>query len=212
MIPIVELVVFAGAVILLAITPGPNMVYLISRSICQGRRAGIISLFGVLSGFVAHMLAAALGLSAIFLTVPLGYELLKWVGAAYLSWLAWQTVKPGARSPFEAQDLPSDSARRLFAMGLFTNLLNPKVAFFYLALFPQFIVPERGSVLIQSLVLGATQVVVSFLILLTILLFASRIGGWLAGNPRWLGVQRYAMGFVLGALAIRLASEERPNA
>ena len=211
MVPLTDLAIFAGAVVLLAITPGPNMVYLISRSICQGRQAGFVSLLGVLAGFIAHMMAAALGLSALFVTVPLAYELLKWAGAVYLAYLAWQAVRPGARSPFLGRQLPPDSPRKLFVMGLLTNLLNPKVAFFYLSLFPQFISPEHGSLFAQSLILGATQIAISFVVLLTMAMSASRIAGWFEHNPHWLAVQRYAMGSVLGALAARLAISQRPG-
>lgn len=211
MVPLTDLAIFAGAVVLLAITPGPNMVYLISRSICQGRQAGFVSLLGVLAGFIAHMMAAALGLSALFVTVPLAYELLKWAGAVYLAYLAWQAVRPGARSPFQGRQLPHDPPRKLFVMGLLTNLLNPKVAFFYLSLFPQFISPEHGSLFAQSLILGATQIAISFVVLLTMAMSASRIAGWFEHNPHWLAVQRYAMGSVLGALAARLAISQRPG-
>ncbi|SOD26242.1 Threonine/homoserine/homoserine lactone efflux protein [Variovorax sp. YR752] len=212
MVPLTDLAIFAGAVVLLAITPGPNMVYLISRSICQGRQAGFVSLLGVLAGFIAHMMAAALGLSALFVTVPLAYELLKWAGAVYLAYLAWQAVRPGARSPFQGRQLPHDSPRKLFVMGLLTNLLNPKVAFFYLSLFPQFISPEHGSLFAQSLILGATQIAISFVVLLTMAMSASRIAGWFEHNPHWLAVQRYAMGSVLAGLAARLAISQRPGA
>src|SRR5262249_41644261 len=153
---------FSLAALLMVLTPGPNMIYLISRSICQGRRAGVISLLGVVTGFLAHMFAAALGLTAVFLAVPLAYDLLRWAGALYLLWLAWQAVKPGARSPFEARALPADPPRKLFLMGLVTNLLNPKIAVFYLSIFPQFVSPEHGSVFTRSLVLGTTQIAISF--------------------------------------------------
>ena len=211
MIPLHDLIVFAGAAALLAMTPGPNMVYLISRSICQGRRAGFISLLGVMLGFIAHMTAAALGLSALLVTVPLAYAVLKWVGAAYLAYLAWQALRPGARSPFQGRDLPQDAPGKLFAMGLLTNLLNPKVAFFYLSLFPQFIAPEHGAVLVQSLILGSTQIVISFAVLLAVSMSASRIAAWFEGNPGWLAVQRYAMGSVLAGLAARLAVTPKPG-
>jgi threonine/homoserine/homoserine lactone efflux protein len=210
-IPIADLIVFAGAVVLLAMTPGPNMVYLVSRSICQGRRAGFVSLLGVLLGFVAHMMAAALGLSALLVAVPLAYAALKWVGAAYLAYLAWQALRPGGRSTFEIRPLAPDSSPKLFVMGLLTNLLNPKVAFFYLSLFPQFITPEHGSALVQSLILGGTQIAISFVVLLTLSMFASRIAAWFNGNPRWLATQRYAMGVVLAGLATRLAASQRPG-
>lgn len=209
MIPFNELILFAGAALLMVLTPGPNMIYLISRSICQGRRAGVLSLLGVIAGFLVHMLAAAAGLTALFLAIPFAYEVLKWIGAAYLLYLAWQAVKPGARSPFEIRHLNEDSPRRLFIMGFVTNLLNPKIAVFYLSIFPQFVHPEYGSVFTQSIHLGITQIVVSFSVNFAIVLSAARISIWFARNPRWLNVQRYVMGTVLAAMAIRLAAEQR---
>ncbi len=212
MIPTNDLLLFAAAALFMALTPGPNMIYLVSRSICQGRKAGVISLFGVVSGFLVHMFAAAIGLTAVFLAVPLAYELLKWAGAAYLMWMAWQAVKPGARSLFEPAQLAEDSPRRLFLMGFVTNLLNPKIAVFYLSVFPQFVSPENGSVFRQSITLGVTQIGVSFSINLLIALFAASIAAWFAENPRWIAVQRYVMGFVLAGLAVRLALEPRRGA
>lgn len=209
MIPPLDLLLFAGAALLMVLTPGPNMIYLISRSICQGRTAGVISLLGVIAGFFVHMLAAAIGLSAIFLAIPLAYELLKWLGALYLLWLAWQTVKPDARSPFEARELPHDSPLKLLLMGFLTNLLNPKVAVFYLSIFPQFINTERGSIFMQSMALGVTQISLSFAVNLLITLSAAGIASYFARNPRWLAAQRYVMGGVLGALAVKLALEPR---
>ena len=209
MVPLNELLLFAGAALLMVLTPGPNMIYLISRSICQGRKAGVISLFGVIAGFLVHMFAAAIGLTALFLAVPSAYEVLKWVGAAYLMYLAWEAVKPGARSPFEARQLPEDSPARLFLMGFLTNLLNPKIAVFYLSIFPQFVSPEHGSVFMQSIALGVTQISVSFSVNLAIALSAASLARWFVLNPRWLAVQRYLMGFVLAGLAVRLAAEQR---
>ena len=209
MIPLPDLMLFAGAALLMVLTPGPNMIYLISRSICQGRAAGVISLLGVIGGFFVHMLAAAIGLTAIFLAIPLAYEILKWLGALYLLWLAWEAVKPGARSPFEPRVLPADSPRKLMLMGFLTNVLNPKVAVFYLSILPQFINTERGSVFAQSLVLGVTQISVSFAVNLLIALSAAGIATWFIRNPLWLAVQRYVMGGVLAALAVKLVLEPR---
>ena len=209
MISLNELLLFALAAFILVLTPGPNMIYLSSRSLCQGRAAGVISLFGVVAGFIIHMLVAAIGLSAVFLAVPFAYEVVKVAGAVYLLWLAWQAVKPGARSLFEPKQLPQDSPRKLFLMGFLTNLLNPKVAIFYLSLFPQFLAPERGSIFLQSLALGATQISVSFSVNLLIVLTAAGIAGWFARNPLWVYAQRYLMGFVLAGLAVRLVFERR---
>lgn len=201
--------VFAGAALVMVLTPGPNMVYLLSRTICQGRRAGVISLFGVMAGFLLHMLATALGLTAVFLSIPLAYQIIKWVGAAYLLWLAWQTLRSGASSVFEPRALPIDSDGRLFGMGFMTNVLNPKIAVFYLSIFPQFIDPDVGSVFLQSVVLGLTQIVISFSVNLAIAMSAGQISLWFQQRPRWVSLQRYVLGSVLAALAIRLVQEER---
>jgi threonine/homoserine/homoserine lactone efflux protein len=211
-IPLNELLIFAAACLLMVLTPGPNMIYLISRSICQGRKAGLVSLLGVVAGFFVHLFAAAAGLTAVFLAVPVAYEVLKWAGALYLLWLAWQAVKPGARSPFEAQQLPPDSTRKLVTMGFLTSALNPKIAVFYLSVFPQFITPEHGSVFTQSVMLGFTQISVSFMVNALIAIFAASIASWFINNPTWLAVQRYFMGFVLAALAVRLMLEQRRSA
>ncbi|MBM1185234.1 LysE family translocator [Pseudomonas lundensis] len=209
MMPAHDLLMFAAACLVMVLTPGPNMIYLISRSICQGRKAGVTSLLGVVAGFFVHMLAAAIGLTAVFLAVPLAYEALKWAGALYLLWMAWQAVRPGARSPFEARELLPDAPSRLVLMGFLTSVLNPKVAMFYLSIFPQFISPEHGSLFIQSILLGLTQISVSFTVNLLIALFASGIAVWFVRNPLWLAVQRYVMGGVLAALAVRLMLEQR---
>lgn len=184
MIPTPDLWLFAGAALLMVLTPGPNMIYLLSRSICQGRKAGVISLFGVATGFLVHMFTAALGLTALFMAIPLAYEVLKWAGALYLLYLAWQAVRPGARSPFEARALPPDPPLKLYLMGFMTNVLNPKIAVFYLSIFPQFVVPARGSVFAQSIVLGATHILVSFSVNLLLALSAARLALWFARNPK----------------------------
>lgn len=211
MIPAHELLLFAAAAFVMVLTPGPNMVYLVSRSLCQGRKAGVTSLFGVATGFLVHMFAAAAGITAVFMAIPLAYDMLRWLGAFYLAWLAWRALQPGARSPFEARELPPDSPARLFLMGFMTNALNPKIAVFYLSVFPQFVRPEHGSVFSQSLTLGATQIAISFAVNLVIILSAARLAAWFARNPLWMATQRWFMGLVLGGLAIRLALEERRN-
>ena len=193
----------------MVLTPGPNMIYLISRSICQGRAAGLISLGGVALGFVFYMLCAAFGITALVMTVPLAYDALRIAGALYLLYLAWQAVRPGGRSPFQVRDLPKDSPRRLFFMGLFTNLLNPKAAVLYLSLLPQFIEPSHGGVLIQSLVLCATQIVISVSVNALIVVMAGGIATFLAARPTWATFQRWLMGTVLAGLAVRTATEAR---
>jgi threonine/homoserine/homoserine lactone efflux protein len=193
----------------MVLTPGPNMIYLISRSITQGPAAGIVSLGGVALGFLFYMLCAAFGITALLLAIPYAYDALRLAGAAYLLWLAWQAMKPGGRSPFQVRKLAVDSPQKLFAMGLVTNLLNPKIAMLYLALLPQFIDPAQGSVLVQSLVLGSIQTAISVSVNAVIALSAGAITLFLSTRPSWLLIQRYLMGTVLAGLAVRMALETR---
>jgi threonine/homoserine/homoserine lactone efflux protein len=204
-----HLLAFAVVALGMALTPGPNMIYLISRSICQGRTAGLISLGGVALGFVVYMFCAAFGITALLLAVPFAYDTLRFGGALYLLYLAWQAVKPGGRSPFQVRDLPVDSPRKLFTMGFVTNLLNPKIAVLYLSLLPQFIDPQQGSVLAQSLAFGAIQIVLSISVNSTVAMTAGSIAVFLARKPTWLVVQRWLMGTVLAGLALRMATEAR---
>lgn len=206
---IASLLGFALVALGMVLTPGPNMVYLISRSVCQGRAAGLVSLGGVALGFLVYMLAAALGISALLFAVPYAYDALRLAGAAYLLYLAWQAVRPGGRSAFELHNLPRDSARRLFVMGLLTNLLNPKIAMLYLALLPQFIDPAAGSVFAQSLALGAVQILISVAVNALIVVAAGSIAAFLAARPLWLAAQRWLMAGVLAGLAARLAFDTR---
>ncbi|MEU3712715.1 LysE family translocator [Streptomyces catenulae] len=189
----------------MVLTPGPNMIYLVSRSVTQGRRAGVVSLGGVALGFLVYLLAANLGLSVVFLAVPELYVAVKLAGAAYLAYLAWNALRPGGTAVFSPQEVPPDPPRKLFAMGLMTNLLNPKIAVMYLSLIPQFIDLDEGHVLLQGLALGAIQIVVSVAVNLVIVLAAGAIAAFLTRRPSWLKVQRYVMGAVLGGLAVTLA-------
>ncbi len=207
--PISALLGFALVSLGMVLTPGPNMIYLISRSITQGAAAGIVSLGGVALGFVFYMLCAAFGITALLFAVPYAYDALRFAGAAYLLWLAWQALKPGGRSPFQVKRLQVDGPKKLFAMGFVTNLLNPKIAMLYLALLPQFIDPAVGSVLTQSLVLGAVQIVISVSVNAMIALAAGSIALFLGTRPTWLLLQRWLMGTVLAGLAVKMAFEAK---
>jgi threonine/homoserine/homoserine lactone efflux protein len=205
MVSLTALVAFSAVALGMVLTPGPNMAYLVSRSICQGRTAGLISLAGVALGFVTYMLLAAFGITALVFAVPYAYDALRLAGAAYLGWLAWNALKPGGRSPFEVRDLPPDSPRRLFAMGLLTNLLNPKIAALYLSLLPQFVDASQGDVLGQTLLLGMAQIAISITVNALIVLAAGAVAAFLTGRPLWMAVQRWLMGTVLAVLAVRMA-------
>ncbi|HEY0870986.1 MAG TPA: LysE family translocator [Acidothermaceae bacterium] len=191
----------------MVLTPGPNMMYLVSRSITQGRRAGFISLGGVAVGFLFYLTATNLGLSELFVAVPEMYVTVKLAGACYLGWLAFKALRPGGTSFFAPIALPPDSPRRLFTMGLLTNLLNPKAAIMYLSLIPQFERPAAGHLIAQGFILGGVQIVASLTVNSCIVLAAGSISTFLRGRPAWLRVQRYLMGTVLGALAVKLATD-----
>lgn len=193
----------------LSITPGPNMIYLLSRSASQGPNAGLISLSGVGVGFLIYMLLAAFGVSALLMAVPYAYDALRLTGAAYLAYLAWQALKPGSTSGLHLRELKPDSPRKLFTMGLLTNLLNPKAAMMYLSLLPQFIHAERGNVLGQMLLLGCLQIAMSMTVNCNLILIAGRIAALLQQRPRFAQFQKLLMGTVLGGLAVRMALDSR---
>ncbi|MEU6431503.1 LysE family translocator [Microbispora sp. NPDC046973] len=189
----------------MVLSPGPNMMYLVSRSISQGRRAGIVSLSGVVAGFLVYLTATNLGLAALFAAVPQVLTVIRLAGAGYLIWLAWKTIRPGGTSVFTVRDVPHDPPSRLFAMGLTTNLLNPKIAILYISVIPQFVDVGAGNVLAQGVVLGLFQIAVAATVNLSIVLAAGSVAGFLAHRPAWLRAQRIAMGSMLGALAVMLA-------
>ncbi len=206
MIPINELLVFAFASLIMVLSPGPNMIYLISRSLSQGKQAGIISLFGVVCGFLFHILMVSFGLTAIFFAVPYAFVVVKFLGVAYLIYLAYTTVNSHKKNIFDTDNrLQKDTPFKLFNIGLLTNVLNPKMALFYLSFFPQFIKPEYGSILSQSFQLGIVQILISFCINLIIVISAAKMASWFAKNPIWVNIQKWLMASVLTGLAIKIA-------
>ncbi|MDX8567186.1 LysE family translocator [Elizabethkingia sp. HX XZB] len=206
MIPIHDLIFFIIAAFILVISPGPNMIYLISRTITQGRKAGLTSLAGVICGFLFHIVMVSFGLTAVLFAVPYAYVVLKTLGTVYLLYLAYQAIKPNSKNIFEVdQNISIDRPRKLFTVGFLTNVLNPKVAVFYLSFFPQFIKPQYGSIFTQSLELGIIQVFVSFSINFIIVLTAAQAARFFAKNPTWIKVQKWFMASVLGFLAVKMA-------
>lgn len=206
-----NILAFALVSLGMALTPGPNMIYLISRSISQGRAAGLVSLGGVALAFIFYMICAAFGLTALMMAVPYAYDALRIAGVLYLLWMAWQSVRPGGRSPFQLKELPRHSPRKLFLMGFLTNLLNPKIAIVYLSLLPQFINPAHGSVLGQSLLLGMTQIAISVSINAVVAISAGTIALFLLRRPSFAVIQRWLMAGVLTGLAVKIASERGPT-
>jgi threonine/homoserine/homoserine lactone efflux protein len=189
----------------MVLIPGPNMMYLVSRSVSQGYRAGLISLIGTGTGFVIYMVMANVGMAEVFLVVPWLYIGLKICGAGYLLYLSWRTLKPGGVALFQERTLPRDSRMKLFRMGLMTNLLNPKAAILYLALIPEFIHPDAGHVMLQGFTLGAMQISVSMAVNAIIICTAGALAVFMRRRPSWIKWQRWVTGAILGAVGLKLA-------
>lgn len=203
------ILVFAAASLALAFSPGPDMLLIASRSVSQGRAAGLGCLLGIQTGTYLHAMAAALGLSSLLLAVPVAYDAIRVAGAAYLFYLAYRTVRPGALAGTVSRNIPKASFRRVFGEGLATNLLNPKVALFILAFFPQFVDPNSGPIVVQMFVLASVLNLIAFCVNGAVILTAGGLGGLLARRPRVVRFQRWFLGAVLAGLSLRLLADVR---
>lgn len=203
------LALFTAACAVLTATPGPDMLLIASRSLGQGRMAGLLTYAGIATGSYLQAFAAALGLSQLFLVVPAAYDVLRFIGAAYLAWLAWTTLR--AQAPLFAPDANHAALplRRIFVQGMLTNLLNPKMALFMLALLPQFLKPEAGSIALQVIVLATILNLMGLVTNGIVILTASRLGHALAARPHLARLPQKLLGAVFGALAVRLAVASR---
>lgn len=210
--PLDTLLVFAALSLGLAATPGPNMLYLVSRALAQGTRAGMVSLLGCQAGSLAIMLCAAAGLTAALFAVPYAWDALRIGGALYLLWLAWQCVRPGGQPLFAPRALPAEPDARLFWVGFATAALNPKVALFYVAVLPPFIDPASGNVFAQAAILGAVQIATCAAFDAVLVRGAAGTARFLATRPAWLAVQRYILGAALALLAAKLVLSNRSAA
>ncbi len=203
------LLVFAALSFGLAATPGPNMLYLVSRSLVQGTGAGMVSMLGCAAGSLLIMLLAAAGITAALFAVPYAWDVLRLGGAAYLAFLAWQCLRPGGQPIFAPRAMPREPAARLFGVGVATAALNPKVALFYVAALPPFIDPARGDVFLQGAILGATQVVVCAAFDAALVWGSAGVARFLSARPGWMVAQRWILGGVLALIAVKLAAEGR---
>jgi threonine/homoserine/homoserine lactone efflux protein len=185
------------------------MIYVASRALGQGRAAGVLSTFGVITGTFVHLGLAALGLSELFRHSPLAYDLVRYLGAAYLLYLAWRVASSHDDPGFTAARGDRAGRTRIYLQGLTTNLLNPKVALFYLSFLPQFVDPERGSVALQVLLLGSCLNGFGLLVKLSVALTAGGLGDWLRRHPRVQRVQAWVTASILAGLAFRIALPEK---
>jgi threonine/homoserine/homoserine lactone efflux protein len=200
---------FLTAVVLLTVSPGPDIAFMLGQTVKGGTRKGLAAMFGVWMGAFTHIVMAALGLSAIIASSAIAFTAIKWVGAAYLIWLGIAALRSKGGSFIDDGAQLSASSTSVFLQGILISVLNPKVAVFFLAFLPQFIVPGAGPVWAQLLLHGALMIVVAAFIEPPFVLFSSRISKALRNNQKlaiWLD---RSMGAVFVALGIRLATSDR---
>jgi threonine/homoserine/homoserine lactone efflux protein len=197
---------FFAVSLLLALSPGPDNVFVLMQSAMRGRSAGLLVVLGLCSGLLVHTAAVAFGLATLFAASALAFAVLKWVGALYLLLLAWQAWRAPA-GPLAAQAAPD--AGRLYRRGIVMNVTNPKVSIFFLAFLPQFVSAERGSVALQVLWLGCIFMAATMLVFGAIALTAGSLGQVLARSARAQRLLNRSAAVVFAALALRLATVQR---
>ncbi|MEP7288655.1 MAG: LysE family translocator [Chloroflexota bacterium] len=195
---------FVLAAFVLLITPGPSVLYIVARSINQGRQAGFVSALGIATATLCHIAAATLGLSAILMSSALAFSIVKYIGAAYLVYLGMRTLLSREESQ-QASDPAPRKLPRIYYQGFLVNLLNPKTALFFFAFLPQFIDPTKGAVAGQTLFLGFIFVAMGICSDSTYALLAGTFGSWLKGNLRFLRAQKYFAGSVYIVLGVTTA-------
>lgn len=205
--------IFIAASVALYISPGPDMIYVASRSIGQGRRAGIVSCLGVQTGLIIHMLAASFGLAALLAQFPDAFEIIRWIGIGYLVFLGARTLLDrNADFSLDRKKLSSGwSDRKLYLQGLFVNLLNPKIAIFFLAFLPQFVDPARGDVSLQMLFYGVVFNLGGFPWILLMAILFGAAGNWLSARPQMVSAQKWITGSSLLGLALFMAIQDAPQ-
>ena len=198
---------FLVAALVLNIAPGPDMLYVIGRSVGQGRKAGIVSSFGVFVGCWVHILAAAFGIAALLRSSPMAFNIVRYAGAAYLIYLGIRML--AQKTDLTSQQLKTESLGAMFRQGAITNMLNPKVAIFFLAFLPQFIDAHRGRVALQIVVLGLIFNVGGTLVNLAVAYAGGTLGELLRRNQSIARLQRRFTGLIFVGLGLRLAWQKR---
>ncbi len=200
---------FLLAATLLVVTPGPDTLFVASRSLAQGHLAGFVALLGISAGAVVHSAAAALGLASLFAVAPVLYEVVRWAGIAYLLWLAWGALRPGPATAAPENTPGARDLRRVFRQAMLTNLLNPKVILFMGAFLPQFTDPAQGRVGVQLFSLGCVIIAINTVWMAGVIYLAGSVGAWLARRPGLQRAQQVVLGGTLGAVAVWLAVSDR---
>lgn len=204
------LLVFLGACLLLFVIPGPAVLYVVTRSVTQGRRAGLISVLGIHLGSLVHIAATIAGLSALIAASATAFAAIKWAGVGYLLYLAVSAFRSADRG-LEVEGIEPMSERRIFWQGAVVNILNPKTAFFFLAFVPQFVDPALGSTTLQLVVLGAVFVIAGMISDGTYALLAGAAGDRFMRNDSWRRAQGYVAGTIYLGLGLAAALTGRSS-
>lgn len=199
---------FVAASWALIIAPGPDMMYVITRGMSQGRKAGLLSALGVTLGILVHTISAAFGLAVLLQTSAMAFLIVKYMGALYLIYLGLKALKSKSNfTPLKPQQ--KMDSRSIFWQGVLSNVLNPKVALFFLAFLPQFVNRDQGFVPLQMLVLGILFALFGIIFLSVLGYFSGGVGNWLSSSPRFAAILRWLTGGIFVGLGIRLAFVER---
>lgn len=209
MIPVNDFLIFAFASLMLNITPGNDMLYVATRSTSQGIKAGVVSAFGIAGGCIVHLMAAVIGLSAIIANSALAFDIIKYTGAAYLVYLGLKSILSKQNKFAITKKVETKSLSQLFWQGVLTNVLNPKVALFFLAFLPQFIHPENGNVSLQILLLGLWFNFSGTVVNCIVALLFGKLGNWLADKQAFIKWQNKITGLLLIGLGIKVALSSR---
>ncbi len=199
---------FFAASVLLGIAPGPDNIFVLTQSALHGRGAGLVVMLGLCTGLIVHSIAVALGVAVIFQTSAVAFSALKFIGAGYLMYLAWQAFRASA-AKFEAELIPEANLWKLYRRGIIMNITNPKVSIFFLAFLPQFADQSRGPISLQLLLLGGVFIIATILVFGGIALLAGTLGQWLNRSTRAQNIMNKVAGAVFVCLALRLATTER---
>lgn len=205
MIPVDTLGAFFAASLVLALAPGPDNIFVLTQSALQGRMAGFLVTLGLCTGLLVHTSAVTLGVAAVFQASELAFTILKFIGAAYLLYLAWHAFRASA-SKINGRKREHLSGLQLYRRGIIMNVTNPKVSLFFLAFLPQFTYPGRGSLTLQLIFLGFLFIIATLLVFGGVAFTAGSLGEWLSDSPRAQKIMNRIAGLVFLALAIKLAT------
>lgn len=206
--PATQLVSFFGASVLLALAPGPDNIFVLTQSALTGKKTGLVVTLGLCTGLLVHTFAVACGIAAIFATSETAFFVLKYVGAAYLLYLAWGCFRAGA-TDISAPNAKTYSLSSYYKRGVIMNITNPKVSIFFLAFLPQFTDPSRGSAALQVAILGLIFIIAGGTIFSLISVFAGALGAWLKESSRAQVILNRTAGMVFSGLAFKLATAVR---